>query len=122
MSVETEREWEIHKKLEEIKKQQEDCAKLQKELANMEEETRWQNQRTKAVNDDLLESYPKDVRLQNMLLEKEEILRKKVNFEKIFFEECRDALQDAKNKAEARKDACEEELISLETMKGEENL
>lgn len=122
MSVETEREWEIHKKLEEISHQQEECDGLQKELADMEEEAHWQNQRIKAVNDDLLESCPKDDRLYQMLLEKEELLRQKVNFEKNFFEDCRDAVQNARNRAEAGKEACEEELESLKAMEGEEEL
>lgn len=108
-----EREWEIHKQLEEIRQQQEECDDLQRELEYLEEDSHWQNKQIKDVNDDLLDNYPKDSRLQNLLIEKEELLGQKIAFEKNFFEECRDFIREHQRKTESMKETCEAELLSI---------
>ena len=121
MSTKAEKEWEIYNQLEEIRHQQEECDDLQKELAYLEEESHWQNKQVKEVNDDLFDQYPKDVRLQNILLEKEEMLRQKMKMEKLFFEECRDALQKQRRETENRKEEYEKRLMEIRTKEGEQN-
>lgn len=114
------REWEIKKELEEIESGQRDCDDLERELASLEEEMYWENKQIKEMNDDLFVSYPKNRELQNLLLEKEELLQQKLSFEKLFFEECRDSINEYRKNAEARKEDCEEELLSLNKEEGEE--
>lgn len=115
-----EREWEIHKQLEEIRQRQQECDELQKELERLEEEKLWQNKQVKDLNDDLMESYPKDARLQNLLFEKEEMLQQRMSFEKSFFEDCRDMLKEQRKKNETMREACEAELLIIHKEKGAE--
>lgn len=93
-----ERKWEICRQMEAIRQRQEESDELEKELEYMEEESYWQDKRIKEVNDDLLSAFPKDSKLQNLLMEKEELLHRKISFEKIFFEECRDMLSEHRKK------------------------
>ena len=115
-----EREWEICRQMEEIRQRQEESDELEKELEYMEEESYWQDKRIKEVNDDLLSAFPKDSKLQNLLMEKEELLHRKISFEKIFFEECRDMLSEHRKKLENMKEVCEAQLMDAQETKGEE--
>lgn len=115
-----EREWEICRQMEEIRQRQEESDELEKELEYMEEESYWQDKRIKEVNDDLLSVFPKDSKLQNLLMEKEELLHRKISFEKIFFEECRDMLSEHRKKTEDMKEVYEAQLMDAQETKGEE--
>lgn len=115
-----EREWEICRQIEEIRQRQEESDELEKELEYMEEESYWQDKRIKEVNDDLLSAFPKDSKLQNLLMEKEELLHRKISFEKIFFEECRDMLSEHRKKTEDMKEVYEAQLMDAQETKGEE--
>ncbi len=115
-----EREWEICRQMEEIRQRQEESDELEKELEYMEEESYWQDKRIKEVNDDLLSAFPKDSKLQNLLMEKEELLHRKISFEKIFFEECRDMLSEHRKKTEDMKEVYEAQLMDAQETKGEE--
>ncbi len=115
-----EREWEICRQMEEIRQRQEESDELEKELEYMEEESYWQDKRIKEVNDDLLSAFPKDSKLQNLLMEKEELLHRKISFEKIFFEECRDMLSEHRKKTEDMKEVHEAQLMDAQETKGEE--
>lgn len=115
-----EREWEICRQIEEIRQRQEESDELEKELEYMEEESYWQDKRIKEVNDDLLSVFPKDSKLQNLLMEKEELLHRKISFEKIFFEECRDMLSEHRKKTEDMKEVYEAQLMDAQETKGEE--
>lgn len=114
-----EREWEISKQLDEIRIQQEECDSLQRELARLEEDSYWQNKRVKEVNDDMFDSYPNDAKLQNLLAEKEELLQKKLSFEKGFFEDCRELISRQRKETENLKEEYEVELLSLHKKEGE---
>lgn len=115
-----ERKWEICRQIEEIRQRQEESDELEKELEYMEEESYWQDKRIKEVNDDLLSVFPKDSKLQNLLMEKEELLHRKISFEKIFFEECRDMLSEHRKKTEDMKEVYEAQLMDAQETKGEE--
>ncbi len=115
-----EREWEICRQMEEIRQRQEESDELEKELEYMEEESYWQDKRIKEVNDDLLSAFPKDSKLQNLLMEKEELLHRKISFEKIFFEECRDMLSEHRKRTEDMKEVYEAQLMDAQETKGEE--
>lgn len=115
-----ERKWEICRQIEEIRQRQEESDELEKELEYMEEESYWQDKRIKEVNDDLLSAFPKDSKLQNLLMEKEELLHRKISFEKIFFEECRDMLSEHRKKTEDMKEVYEAQLMDAQETKGEE--
>ena len=115
-----ERKWEICRQMEEIRQRQEESDELEKELEYMEEESYWQDKRIKEVNDDLLSAFPKDSKLQNLLMEKEELLHRKISFEKIFFEECRDMLSEHRKKTEDMKEVYEAQLMDAQETKGEE--
>ena len=115
-----ERKWEICRQMEEIRQRQEESDELEKELEYMEEESYWQDKRIKEVNDDLLSAFPKDSKLQNLLMEKEELLHRKISFEKIFFEECRDMLSEHRKRTEDMKEVYEAQLMDAQETKGEE--
>ena len=115
-----ERKWEICRQMEEIRQRQEESDELEKELEYMEEESYWQDKRIKEVNDDLLSAFPKDSKLQNLLMKKEELLHRKISFEKIFFEECRDMLSEHRKKTEDMKEVYEAQLMDAQETKGEE--
>lgn len=115
-----ERKWEICRQMEEIRQRQEESDELEKELEYMEEESYWQDKRIKEVNDDLLSAFSKDSKLQNLLMEKEELLHRKISFEKIFFEECRDMLSEHRKKTEDMKEVYEAQLMDAQETKGEE--
>ena len=115
-----ERKWEICRQMEAIRQRQEESDELEKELEYMEEESYWQDKRIKEVNDDLLSAFPKDSKLQNLLMEKEELLHRKISFEKIFFEECRDMLSEHRKKTEDMKEVYEAHLMDAQETKGEE--
>lgn len=115
-----EREWEIRRQMEEVRQRQEESDELEKELEYMEEESYRQDKRIKEVNDDLLSAFPKDSKLQNLLMEKEELLHRKISFEKIFFEECRDMLSEHRRKTEDMKEVYEAQLMDAQETKGEE--
>ncbi|MCI7041622.1 MAG: hypothetical protein MR992_05765 [Lachnospiraceae bacterium] len=115
-----ERKWEICRQMEAIRQRQEESDELEKELEYMEEESYWQDKRIKEVNDDLLSAFPKDSKLQNLLMEKEELLHRKISFEKIFFEECRDMLSEHRKKTEDMKEVYEAQLMDAQETKGEE--
>lgn len=115
-----ERKWEICRQMEAIRQRQEESDELEKELKYMEEESYWQDKRIKEVNDDLLSAFPKDSKLQNLLMEKEELLHRKISFEKIFFEECRDMLSEHRKKTEDMKEVYEAQLMDAQETKGEE--
>ena len=112
-----EREWDINRNLQEIEEHLDEFRKIQKDLDGLEEESYWQNTRIKEINDTLLDNYPKDTRLQSLLVEKEEILQQKVSYERCFWEDARDILSNEIRKKEQQEEDCKEELLILERNK-----
>lgn len=114
-----EREWDINRNLQEIEEHLDEFRKIQKDLDGLEEESYWQNTRIKEINDTLLDNYPKDTRLQSLLVEKEEILQQKVSYERCFWEDARDILSNEIRKKEQQEEDYKEELLFLEQNKEE---
>lgn len=112
-----EREWEINQNLQEIEEHLDVFRKIQKDLDGLEEESYWHNARIKEINDTLLDNYPKDTRLQSLLVEKEEIFQQKVSYERRFWEDSRDILSNEIRKKEQQEEDCKEELLILERNK-----
>lgn len=115
-----EKEWELKKHLEKLGDRQKECDDVEKELSAMEEDMYWQSKQIKEVIDDLFATYPQDNELQNLLAEKEEMLRQKMSLEKLFMEECRDNIQNQRKRTETMKEAYEAELHLLHQEKGEQ--
>ncbi len=100
---------EINNQLAEIKKQQDECIEMQRVISLMEDESYWHNKKIKDVNDDMINNYSANKRLQAIFIEKEELLQQKVGLEKMFFEESRDLIEEQKRKLEHKKEIYEEE-------------
>ena len=114
-----ERKRELNKRITDIREQQNENEQLQRELAIFEEESHWQNKRIKEVNDDLIQNYSGDRKLQNLLAEKEVLLMQKVTTEEKFFEESREIIAAYRKQLEELKEECESEFQSIERMEGE---
>ena len=114
-----ERKRELNKRITDIREQQNENEQLQRELAIFEEESHWQNKRIKEVNDDLIQNYSGDRKLQNLLSEKEVLLMQKVTTEEKFFEESREIIAAYRKQLEELKEECESEFQSIERMEGE---
>ena len=108
-----EREREISRQLKALAERVEECEVLEKELAGLEEESYWRNRQIKEINNDLFENYPNDSNLKNILEEKEEILEKKVGFERIFWEDCHSFFREQIRKADDLKEEYERELLLI---------
>lgn len=106
----TEEELMLHKELEDLEERSQQCEKMQQQLDQMEDDVLWSNQRSKELNDDLYDSYPKDKKLQQLLLEREELLEQRMLSERTFFQELREDVDGMKKKTNQKMDDCREEL------------
>lgn len=102
--------YEMYKKIEEIRKLEDECNKFQKKLEYIEEEVYWQNRAAKKVTDNLFDSYPKDTKLQKLLLEREDLYNQKIDLEKVVFNDLWNMLNKKREKAEEVKEWCELQL------------
>ncbi len=117
-----EREWEISSQLKELAEKIEECEVIKKELTDLEEESYWRNRQIKEINDGLFENYPNDANLQNILAEKEEILEKKIGFERTFWKDCYDFIREQIKRAENFREEYEGELSVIKQKREEEDL
>lgn len=111
--MKTDRELELHKALHELEETQYQYDRMERQLDSMEEDALWQNRASKELNDDLFDSYPQDKKLQQILLEKEELMRQKCILERDLFQECRDNIREMRKQAADKKDDFREELQRL---------
>ena len=108
-----ERKWEIHKALGRLYDKQKECDQLEKNIISFEEESQWQNKKIKSVNDDLYDSYPEDNKLRTLLLEKEDLMKRKMSDENLFIEECYNLVRTQKRNIEYKREEYEQELFLL---------
>ena len=117
--MQTERELQLHKELELMDEAKNQCIRAERQLDRLEDDALWQNRRSKELNDELFESYSQDKKLQQILIRGAELLQKQILAENNFFQECRENLQEKKNKADRQIDDYREEIqrIQKETAK-----
>ena len=98
--------WYLSQKIEEVDRRQQECKVELYKLNDLEEEFQWQNKQRKELNDYLLEmnNESKDARLQELLLEQEDMLYQESIQEEVMFSECRDELNNAFTEMEIQKD------------------
>lgn len=111
--MKTDHELELHKALRELEETQYQYEMMGRQLDSMEEDALWQNRASKELNDDLFDSYPRDKKLQQILFEKEELMKQKSVLEKVLFQECRDNIREMKKQVSDKKDDYREELQRL---------
>lgn len=104
--------WYLSQKIEEVDRRQQECKAVRYKMDDLEEEFQWQNKQRKDLNDYLLEmnSKSKDGRLQELLLEQEDMLYQESIQEEIMFSECRDELDAAFTEMEKQKDEYYEQI------------
>ena len=106
----TEEELMLHKELEDLEERSQQCEKMKQQLDQMEDDVLWSNQRSKGLNDDLYDSFPKDKKLQQLLLEREELIEQRMLSERTFFQELREDVDGMEKKTSQKMDDCREEL------------
>lgn len=104
--------WYLSQKIEEVDRRQQECKAVLYKMDDLEEEFQWQNKQRKELNDYLLEmnSESKDARLQELLLEQEDMLYEESIQEEAMFSECRDELDAAFTEMEKQKDEYYEQI------------
>lgn len=113
MSTTQEREAELYKMLEDLEEAQYQCNRDERQIEQMEEDVLWQNRNSTELINELFESYPQDKKLQRVLMEKEELLQRKISLEKVMFQELRENIHGARKDAEQQMDDYREELRRL---------
>lgn len=106
----TEEELMLRKELEDLEERSQQCEKMKQQLDQMEDDVLWSNQRSKELNDDLYDSFSKDKKLQQLLLEREELIEQRMFSERTFFQELREDVDGMKKKTNQKMDDCREEL------------
>lgn len=111
--MKTERTAEIYKELQELEEKQLQYERVEYLTDSLEEELLYQNRVSKDLNNELLEIYPDDMRLQKILLDKEEWLKQSYILQRDLFQECRENVSEARKKLEDKRDIFREELYGL---------
>lgn len=83
---------------------------MKRQLERMEDDALWRNRLSKELNDDLFDSYPKDKKLQQLLLDREEMMEQRILMERNFFQEFREDIDGMKKEMNQKMDGCREEL------------
>lgn len=108
--MQTEQELELHKELEDLEERSQECEKMKRQLEQMEDDALWRNRISKELNDDLFDSFPQDKKLQQLLLEREEMMEQRMRSERNFFREFREDIDGMKKEMNQKIDDCREEL------------
>ena len=108
--MQMEQELELHKELEDLEERSQECEKMKRQLEQMEDDALWRNRISKELNDDLFDSFPQDKKLQQLLLEREEMMEQRMRSEKNFFQEFREDIDGMKKEMNQKIDDCREEL------------
>lgn len=111
--MQNDREFELHKTIEELEEEQYQCDKLERQIDQMEDVCLCHDRVSKELNDELFDAYPHDSKLKEVLLNREELLQQKQALYKNMFQEFRDGISEAKKQAADRLDNCREELSKL---------
>lgn len=114
IEITEDRKWEISKQLNDLKKQQNELDRLKREIIQFDEENEWQNRHTKGMNESLMEHYPNDIRLINTLVEKEQLLYRKITAENAFMQECEEVIKQQHNRIESMEEEYKRELYKLD--------
>ena len=105
--------WELNQKIGELKRKQSEWMKLKREVFQFEEESEWQNKRIREVNINMIEHYPNDVKLKELLIEKEQIISQKITAENKFRQECEDIVTQQQKATELLEEEYEMALRKL---------
>ncbi|MCM1155903.1 MAG: hypothetical protein NC314_04280 [Roseburia sp.] len=108
--MQTEREVELHKELENLEECSIQCEKMKRKLEQMEDDMIWQNKLSKELNDDLFACYPQDQKMQRHLLDREEMLEQRVARERSFFRDLQENICEMKKRTDRQMDDCREEI------------
>ena len=108
------RKWKLSKQLNDLMKQQNELDRLKRKIIHFDEENEWQNKRTKELNESLMEHYPSDIRLINTLVEKEQLLYRKISAENAFMQECEEIIKQQRNRIESMEEEYKRELYELD--------
>ena len=111
--MQNDREFEIHKTIEELEEEQYQCDKLRRQIDQMEDDFLCHNRTSKELNDEVFDSYQHDNKLREVLLNREELLQQKHAIYKNMFQEFRDRISEARKQATDKLDNCREELNTL---------
>lgn len=108
--MQTEKELEIHRKLEDLEENAYQYEKTERQLDSLEDDMLWGNQHGRELNNDLFTCYSQDRNLGQILTRGEELLDRQVSLERVLLQECRENLDEMKRNAKRQKDDCFEEL------------
>lgn len=111
--MQTEQEFMLHTELEELEERSQQCEEAKRQLDQMEEDALYSSQFSKELNDDLIDRYPQDKKLQQLLLEREELIKQRMLGERTFFQELREDVDMMRKKISLEMDDCREELERL---------
>lgn len=117
--MQTEQELMLYKELDDLEERSQQCEKMKRQLDQMEDDVLWSNRCSKELNDDLFDSYSEDKELQQLLLEREELIEQRMNSERIFFQELREDVEAMQKKASQKIDDCRGELERLREENGD---
>lgn len=105
--------WEISKKIQDIESAEQECCKLHRKLDELEDSFCFHNNERKALDDSLWELASGDLKLQELLQEREDIMKQRISYEEILLAECRDAINHKKVELENGKEEYQKQIKEL---------
>lgn len=108
--MQTEHELELHKELEDLEERIMQCEKMERKLEQMEDDMIWRSKLSKELYDDLFACYPQDQKMQQPLLDREEMMEQRIVRERSFFREFQESIYEMKKRTNQQIGDCREEI------------
>lgn len=121
MPTKQECESELYKTLEKLEQSQFQYDRDERQIERLEEDALWQNRNSRELINDLFDGYPEDRKLQRILMEKEELLQRKISLEKDIFQELRENISEKRKQADEHMEDYREQLKKLREDTTDEN-
>lgn len=108
--MQTEREYELLKEIENLENEQDEYRKLGRLLDEIEDQMLYQTKKSRELNDDLYESYKQDKRFVQLILESDELNEKSYELEKNVLIDCRQKIAKKQKETEEKINNYHEEI------------